>query len=78
MKKKGGDLKMKQVELARAVGVSESHLSLILSGRRRPSYQAAKRMELVTGIPIIEWMEAPPLTLRRDLANTPGKGGHNV
>ena len=39
-----------QKELASAVGISESHMSLILSGRRDPSMRVWQKMREVLGL----------------------------
>jgi len=39
-----------RAEFASAVGCSESHLSLILGGKRGPSLALAARIEALTGI----------------------------
>jgi len=49
-----------QVKFAREVQCSESHLSLVLNGKRGLSYPLAERINAKTGIPISELM-APPL-----------------
>lgn len=49
-----------QVEFAREVGCSESHLSLVLRGKKGLSYPLAERINAKTGIEISELM-APPL-----------------
>lgn len=41
-----------QAKLAREVGCSEPHLSLILKGKRGLSLTLAKRLSQVTGVPI--------------------------
>lgn len=38
-----------QKELAKQIGISESHMSLILAGRRLPSLRVAKKMAAVLG-----------------------------
>jgi len=49
-----------QVKFAREVQCSESHLSLILNGKRGLSYPLAERIHAKTGIPVKDLM-APPL-----------------
>lgn len=49
-----------QVKFAREVRCSESHLSLVLSGKRGLSYPLAQRIHAKTGIPVEELM-SPPL-----------------
>jgi transcriptional regulator with XRE-family HTH domain len=40
-------------ELARMLGVSDAHLSMILSGQRSPSRKLAQRISEKTGIPVL-------------------------
>jgi transcriptional regulator with XRE-family HTH domain len=40
-------------ELAKLLGVSDAHLSMILSGQRNPSRKLAQRISEKTGIPIL-------------------------
>ncbi len=40
---------MKQVELARRLGISKSYLSMILSGQRKPNPALAKRLQHCSG-----------------------------
>lgn len=49
-----------QRQFAREVGCSEPHLSIILSGKKRPSLQLAARMSRATGgaVPIEAFVEA--------------------
>lgn len=49
-----------QVKFAREVQCSESHLSLVLNGKRGLSYPLATRIHAKTGIPVEELM-SPPL-----------------
>lgn len=49
-----------QVKFAREVQCSESHLSLVLNGKRGLSYPLATRIHAKTGIPVEELM-APSL-----------------
>lgn len=55
--KMGGDKKMKAVELARAVGVSEATISRIIRGRRRPSWHVAKKIAAATSTNVELWMD---------------------
>lgn len=45
----------KQREAARLLGVDQSYLSQILSGVRRPGLDTAIRFERATGIPVEAW-----------------------
>lgn len=49
-----------QTKMAREVNCSESHLSLVLRGKRNVSYGLAQRIHDKTGIPVEDLM-APPL-----------------
>lgn len=44
--------KLRQKELGRLLGVSESGISLLLAGKRRPSFELAMRIKALTGIPL--------------------------
>lgn len=54
-----------QVKFAREVRCSESHLSLVLNGKRGLSYPLATRIHAKTGIAVDDLM-APPLATERD------------
>ena len=43
---------LKQKELGQLLGVSESSISLLLAGKRRPSFELAMRIKALTGIPL--------------------------
>jgi transcriptional regulator with XRE-family HTH domain len=58
---------MTQEEIAQAVGVTQAFISNILRGKSRPSYQNAKKLCIVTGIPVEVWMESPPEEIRQAL-----------
>lgn len=47
-------------ELARQAGISHSHVSNILSGRKSPRYQVAARLAMATGTDPIVWMAGEP------------------
>lgn len=44
--------RLKQNDVARRAGISESHLSLIVNGKRTPSLAVAKRLAKVLGLRI--------------------------
>ncbi len=50
---------LRQKQLAARFGVSESHLSLIVRGPRRPSSDVARKIEAETGIPFKELLPSP-------------------
>ncbi len=39
-------------QLAAKLGISESYMSMLRSGRRRPSPELARKIEALTGIPL--------------------------
>jgi transcriptional regulator with XRE-family HTH domain len=45
-----------QLELARKIGTSQSHVSEIFSGKKRPSIVLAARLEEVTGKHRLFWL----------------------
>jgi transcriptional regulator with XRE-family HTH domain len=45
----------KQYEVADDLRITESYLSQVLSGRRRPGLDIAVRIETLTGIPVSAW-----------------------
>jgi len=51
-------------ELARQVGISHSHVSNILCGRKRPRYKVAKYLAIATGTETAVWMEGMPCDIR--------------
>lgn len=50
--------RLKQYELADLLGMHESSLSQVLSGRRRPGLDVSLRIEAVTGIPVNAWADS--------------------
>ncbi|MBI5846229.1 MAG: helix-turn-helix transcriptional regulator [Deltaproteobacteria bacterium] len=51
-------------ELARQAGISHSHVSNILCGRKRPRYKIASYLAGATGTEIYIWMEGTPYDIR--------------
>lgn len=47
--------RQKQYEVAAELQITESYLSQVLSGRRRPGLDIAVRIEAATGIPVVAW-----------------------
>ncbi len=43
---------MSPKQLAAKLGISESYMSMLRSGRRRPSPELARKIETLTGIPL--------------------------
>lgn len=48
---------MTQIEIARKINKSQAHISLIISGKRNPSWSTAVELAKVTGTEPSEWME---------------------
>jgi transcriptional regulator with XRE-family HTH domain len=46
-----------QTKIAKAATVSVSFVNLILSGKKRPSWDVAKRLEAATGISAVLWID---------------------
>ena len=46
-----------QIDLARELEITESYLSQILSGLRRPKLETLVRIESLTGIPVSSWAD---------------------
>ena len=61
--------RVSQKQIACAADISRSLLSMILSGKRRPRWPKAKRLESVTGISAIDWIEKPSDELKSALEN---------
>ena len=51
---------MTQKEFSVITGLSESFISMWLSGQRRPGYRAAKKLSEMFGLPIEFWVESRP------------------
>jgi transcriptional regulator with XRE-family HTH domain len=49
--------KIKQKDVARELGIGEAYLSELLNGKRRPSWDIAKRCALKTHSSPLVWME---------------------
>ncbi|MBF0229192.1 MAG: helix-turn-helix transcriptional regulator [Desulfamplus sp.] len=48
----------RQTHIAKKAGISDGLLSQILTGAKAPSWETAKILSKVTGIPIEFWMES--------------------
>ena len=64
---------MKQNELATLSGMSEATISKILSGKRRPSWNVAKKLAQATGTNETLWMEGTPEEKAAALKNSKGE-----
>jgi transcriptional regulator with XRE-family HTH domain len=51
---------MKQTDLAKKVGVSQTKISFIVNGVRRPSWPEARRLARATGTSPLLWLEGRP------------------
>jgi transcriptional regulator with XRE-family HTH domain len=50
-------MKIKQIDLAKKIGLSQSFLSMIISGRRRPSWDNAKKLAAFTSTDPVLWLD---------------------
>lgn len=50
--------KIKKGDIANKANVSQPYFSQILNGDRKPSWETAKKLYAVTGIPVELWMES--------------------
>lgn len=57
--------KMTLEELGKMAKIKRYNLSKYINGRRRPTPETAKRLEMVTGIPLEDWLLGDPEYLRR-------------
>ena len=48
---------MTQIEIAKSIGKSQAHISLIISGKRNPSWLTALKLAEITGTEPSDWME---------------------
>jgi len=65
---------IKQSKIAKMANLSRSFLSLIIAGKRRPSYSTAKRLAKVTGTDPVLWLEGKPEEIRDELNNNKQDG----
>jgi len=59
---------MKQTNIAKKANLADATVSLILSGKRRPSWSTAKRLAEVTGTSPVLWMEGSPDQIRQAIS----------
>ena len=50
--------RLKHYELAEQLGITDSYLSQLLSGRRSPGRTNALKIEDVTGVPVRSWQDS--------------------
>ena len=51
---------MTQIEIAKKVGITQGHLSLIINGKRRPSWDIAIVLAALTETAEALWMDGEP------------------
>lgn len=56
-----------QGQFARAIGISESLLSRILSGERSPSKVVARKLAIATGFPEKFWLYSEAKDIKREV-----------
>jgi len=49
---------MRQSDIYKKAEISKAMISLILAGKRAPSWNMAKKLQKVTGVDIVYWMES--------------------
>ena len=49
--------KINQTSIAKDTGISLPFLSMVLSGKKRPSWPVSQRLESATGIPAVLWID---------------------
>lgn len=49
--------RISQKDMAAMFGITDSYLSQVLSGRRRPGLDIAVRIEALTGVPVQSWSD---------------------
>ncbi|MCP3944955.1 MAG: helix-turn-helix transcriptional regulator [Desulfobacteraceae bacterium] len=54
-------------KLAKLACISQGALSNIISGKRRPGYKLAKKLELITGVHLEIWLGGSHLQLQKEL-----------
>ena len=57
--------RIRQIDIVKRVGISGSYLSEILNGKRRPTWQMAKRLATGTGTTPELWLDGKPAEIRR-------------
>ena len=60
-------MNMTQTQLAAATEVSQAFISLLLSGKSRPSWRVAKRLSAATGTAPELWLEGTPEQIKAAL-----------
>jgi len=63
-----------QTQIVKSTGISHSMVSLILAGKKRPSWSNAKKLASATGTSPVLWMDGSPEEIRAALSNGNGKG----
>ena len=58
---------MRQIDIAKAANTTQPAISNILTGKRRPSWDLAKRLAEATNTDPVLWMDATPEEIRAAL-----------
>ncbi|AQU99749.1 helix-turn-helix domain-containing protein [Desulfococcus multivorans] len=61
---------IKQIEIAKIMGVHESFVSRIFSAQKRPSWRRAKQLAEITGTDPVLWLEGSADEIRAALSKT--------
>jgi len=61
-------MKMKQKDIAKKVGISQSYVCEIINRNRRPAWPVAKRLAEATGTSPVLWLEGTTEQIRQVLA----------
>ena len=60
---------MTQTEISKKLNISQQYVSMIISGKRRPSWDIAKKFAELTGTTASFWMEAKPDVMKDIIKN---------
>jgi transcriptional regulator with XRE-family HTH domain len=69
---------MTQAELAKAIGISDGHLSQVFSGKYEPGKNLAKKMSDFSGIPWTDFLTMTPDEIRQALMDAAAKPVSNA
>jgi transcriptional regulator with XRE-family HTH domain len=61
-------MKLKQKIMSKKLGISETLLSRILSGERNITYELAKKLNILSRVEVLFWMEASGSEIREELS----------
>jgi len=60
--------RISQNEIANSVGVSDAFISMLISGKKRPSWKKAKMLAAFTGTKPELWLDGSPEEIKAALA----------